>query len=291
MNRIRRDDAGDTGEQDVRELRRLYGGTPEAVPTLPLADAGPFVRDKEDVPHEDAIPDLYGLDNAPEEDEVEEVLLHMVEDGELCFGWLEDRQEFGFWYPEDEPVQPAAPTPEPAPEPARVSRRRPRRSLGRRLLLGLAATIAAPFAVGLCAYAAEEGEHHAHHPMDRPDNTSNDIPMGAGGVREADDADYQPQTASATPLPASASTKRPKHAKPSAHPETPRVKTTAAKHAKKPATTANKGPSALLSGTPTVKVTLPAPSTAPVPSTGKHEGPLSTVVNTLLAPVGALLGN
>jgi hypothetical protein len=287
MNRIRREDAGDTGEQDVRELRRLYGGTPEATPTLPLTDAGPFVRDKEDVPHEDAIPDLYGLDNASEEDDVEEVLLQMVEDGELCFGWLEDRQEFGFWYPEDAPEQPAAaPEPAPAPARARVSRRRPKRPLARRILLGVAATFAAPFAIGLCAYAAEEGEHQAHHPNDRPDLTSDDVPVGSGAGREADDADYQPQGASSAPIPTPSSTKRPKHAKPSTQPEQPKAKTTAGKHAKK-AATATTGPSALPTGAPTVKVTLPTPA----PSTAKHDGPVDTVVKTLLAPVGALLGN
>jgi hypothetical protein len=290
MNRIRREDAGDTGEQDVRELRRLYGGTPEAVPPLPLADAGPFVRDKEDVPHEDAIPDLYGLDNASEEDGVEEVLLQMVEDGELCFGWLEDRQEFGFWYPEFEPEQPADPAPASAPAPAHASHRRAKRRRLDRILMGVAATLTAPFAFTLYAHASSAADHDARHPMDQPDLTSDDVPVASEPAREIGDAGYQPQGASAAPMPAPSSAKRPRHAKPYMQPETPRAKASAAKHAKRTAPV-TKGPSALLTGKPTVKVTLPASSTAPVPSTGKHEGPLSTVVNTLLAPVGALLGN
>jgi hypothetical protein len=278
MNMIRRDETGDTGEQDVRELRRLYGDGPEVPPTLPLTDNGPFVRDKEDVPHEDAIPDLYGLDNASEDDAVEEILLQMVEDGELCFGWLEDRQEFGFWYAEDasEPV-----TPEPVPAPARVSRRRPKRPLARRILVGVAATFAAPFAIGLCAYAAEQGEHHAH-PVDQPDLTSDDVPVG-GKDREAD---YQPLGASSAPIPTPSSTKRARHAKPSVHPEKPKAAASAAKHAKK-AATATKGPAALPTGIPTIKVTLPSP----VPTAAKHDGPLGMVVKAVLAPVGALLGN
>lgn len=287
MNMIRRDETGDTGEQDVRELRRLYGEGPEASPTLPLTDNGPFVRDKEDVPHEDAIPDFYGLDNASEEDEVEETLLHMVEDGELCFGWLEDRQEFGFWHCDDVddsqccPTSEPAPTPEPVPAPARVSRRRPKRPLARRILVGAAATLTAPFVIGLCAYAAEQGERHAH-PMDQPDLTSDDAPV-SGKDREAD---YQPLGASSAPMPTPSSSKRAKHAKPSAHPEKPKATASAAKHAKK-AAIATKGPSALPTGIPTIKVTLPSP----VSTAAKHDGPLGMVLKAVLAPVGALLGN
>jgi hypothetical protein len=54
-------------------------GDSGAISVLKAADfarQGPFVRDKEDVPHEGAIPDLYGL-------AADEVLEEAIEDGRL----------------------------------------------------------------------------------------------------------------------------------------------------------------------------------------------------------------
>jgi hypothetical protein len=54
-------------------------GDTGAIPVLKAVEfgrQGPFVRDKEDVPHEGAIPDLYGL-------AADEVLEEAIEDGRL----------------------------------------------------------------------------------------------------------------------------------------------------------------------------------------------------------------
>lgn len=171
MNMTRHGGADDTGEQDVRELRRAYEQIRDANPNGDLVDVGPFVRHKEDVPHEGSIPDLYGQPDDAEtgEDCVEDELLQMVEDGELCFGWLEDRGEFGFWFPEEETATAEEPTPQWLPEavaevtsadpaPVRRSHRRPKeRPLARKIFVGVAATLTAPFVIGVAAYAADHG--------------------------------------------------------------------------------------------------------------------------------------
>lgn len=296
MNMIRRDEADDTGEQDVRDLRRIFGEGEAVSPTRSLMDVGPYVRHKEDVPHEDAIPDLYGLDNTSERDEVEETLLQMVEEGELCFGWLEDRGEFGFWHcddlegsqycPTSEPDGPqSACKPEPVPE--RVSRRRPKRPLARKILLGVAASITAPFAIGVVAYAAEQGEYQGgqSQPIGRPDLTSDDIPEQHSAADAGNTASYQPLDTSRTPSPAPS---RVKHAKPSTQQETPKAPISTGKHAKK---SVSKGPSALPTGIPTIKVKLPSSVPSPTAAQVKRPDPVGSLVKSILAPVGALFGN
>lgn len=74
------------------------------------------------------------------EADIEQVLMSMAKRGELEFGWIEERQEFGFWHPEP-----------------RVSHRRePRRSPGNRFLIGLAVVMAIPLTAGALD---EAGEH------------------------------------------------------------------------------------------------------------------------------------
>ncbi|MEW2302608.1 hypothetical protein AB0958_21990 [Streptomyces sp. NPDC006655] len=53
----------DTGATDVRTLRMA-----PVVDPPPLADSGPHVRDKYDVPHEGALADLYGLQQRSDDD-------------------------------------------------------------------------------------------------------------------------------------------------------------------------------------------------------------------------------
>jgi hypothetical protein len=289
MNTMRRNGADDTGEQDVRELRRLHGEVPEDTPTCPLGDLGPFVRDKEDVPHEDAIPDFYGLDNASgESDEITDELLQMVEDGELCFGWLEDREEFGFWFPDEEPAgRPLVMPDTPLQQPERISRRKPKRPLLKKVVLALAATVTAPFAVGMCAYAAEQGEHRAHHEMERPDLTSDDTENIAPDAV----ASYSPAPAPTSYVQeakdAVAKAKHAKHAKASAKPEKNPTKAPTGKRRKAAATPA---PSAVPSTTPAITVKLPSPTPSPSHTSASHPGPVGSVVHGLLGPVVHLLG-
>ncbi|MFJ6508696.1 hypothetical protein [Streptomyces sp. NPDC091879] len=286
MNTTRRDGADDTGEQDVRELRRLFGRSLDDTPTRPEPDYLPFVRDKEDVPHEDALPDFYGLDNASEEDdEVTEELLQMVEDGELCFGWLEDRQEFGFWFPEEEPADLSLEIPDAPPEPVKGSRRRPKRPLFKRAFLALAATVAAPFAIGLCSYAAEEGEHHAHHPVDRPDLVSDDV--DTDDVREMSDRPAVPLDRPAASTYTQETRAKGKHAKTTTKPEKATTTAPTGKHRK---VTATPSPSAAPSKAPAHTVKVPAAAPSPSATATHHSGAVGTVVNSVLGPVVSLLG-
>jgi hypothetical protein len=151
----------DTGEQDVRGLRRDLLGEPHD----PVGDGYvPHVRHKEDVPHEGSLPDFYGLseDEDGAEDAINEALMGMVDSGELCFGWDEDLQDFVFWHADpdyaDKPptpaVQPLAAqvVPEPVqldPQPDRRRRRaRPKRvSVARNALIVVAAAVSAPLIV------------------------------------------------------------------------------------------------------------------------------------------------
>jgi hypothetical protein len=283
MNTKRRDGSDDTGEQDVRELRRLLGEGPDDTPTRPLSDSGPFVRHKEDVPHEDAIPDFYGLDNgSTEDDEVTEELLQMVEDGELCFGWLEDRQEFGFWFPDEEPAgRPLIIPDTPLQETKRVSRRRPKRPLLKRVVLAIAATVTAPFAIGVCSYAAEEGEHRAHHEMDRPDLTSEDTVNVA--PHEMDDRSPAPMTTSYAAGPVT----KGKHAKTYSKPEKVTTKAPTGKHRKVGSAPA---PSAVPSKAPAHTVKLPSATPSASPTSTSHPGAVGATVHTILSPVVSLLG-
>jgi hypothetical protein len=287
MNTMRRDGAEDTGEQDVRELRRLYGGAPVDPPTLPLNDIGPYVRDKEDVPHEDAIPDFYGLDNAfGESDEITDELLQMVEDGELCVGWLEERQEFGFWFPEEEAAgRPLVMPDSLLQQPTRVSRRRPKRPRFKKAILAIAATMTAPFVIGVCAYAAEEGEHRAHQELERPDLTSDDTddlaPHEMSGYAPAPAASYYARSA----------VKKAKHAKVTTKPETVAATATAGKHRKTATTSVPSAvPSAAPSKTPAITVKLLSATPSPTPTAASHPGAVGSVVHGLLAPVVHLLG-
>jgi hypothetical protein len=294
MNTLRRDGADDTGEQDVRDLRRHLGGVADDTPTLPLGDLGPFVRDKEDVPHEDALPDFYGLDNAFDgSDEVTDELLQLVEDGELCFGWLEDRQEFGFWFPDEESAgRPLVIPDTPLQQPTKVSRRRPKRPLLKRSFLALAATVTAPFAVGMCAYAAEEGEHRAHQEMERPDITS-DV---SDGTDDLAPSEHEMSAYSPTPAPSSyagGTVTKAKHAKVTAQPETAVTKAPAGKHRKVTAIPAT-GPSAVPSKSPAFTVKLPSVSPSPSPTAPRHHhhhsGVVGSVVQDVFSPVVHLLG-
>jgi hypothetical protein len=166
MNMIWRDDANDTGEQDVRELRQQHA---ETAP-MPLNE--PHLRDKEDVPHEGSIPDFYGLSY---EDEVDEELSALVDAGELCMGWDSDTQEIIYWLPEEPKL---AEQPEPAPKLRSHRARKPvaRSSWQRRIMLTVAATIA-PFFIGMTAEAAMDLHAQGTHPMDRPDMAGNDVPV------------------------------------------------------------------------------------------------------------------
>lgn len=172
MNTIRRDGTGDdTGEQDVRELRRQASN--EAAPR-----SEPHVRHREDVPHEHAIPDFYGPeDNVIEGDEVDAELSELVDSGELCMGWDSERQEVIYWLPEDNEVVGQR---EPAVKKRSLRARKPRRrsSAYRRVILTLAACIA-PFIVGMAAEAALD-MHAEHNPsMDQPDMVGNTVPDAA----------------------------------------------------------------------------------------------------------------
>jgi hypothetical protein len=171
MNTIRRDGRDDTGEQDVRELRQRFAGEP---PMPPEAVSEPHVRHKEDVPHEHAIPDFYGLQ---EPDEVDTELMALVDEGVLNFGWDPEQQEFVYWLREDEPALVKQPDPAPKPRSRRAKRSRRPKPLYRRTMLTLVASLA-PFVVGMTTEAALDQWDHRHKPtMDQPDIASDDLPV------------------------------------------------------------------------------------------------------------------
>jgi hypothetical protein len=277
----RRDSTGDdTGEQDVRELRRLYGGDEYA----PKSE--PYVRDKEDVPHEHAIPDFYGLEEGvPSLQEVKDELSELVDAGELCMGWDEEEQSFVYWFPEgSDLVQQPAPAPE---KPSRRTRKpRRRRNVYRRSLLILAASVA-PFFFGMTAEAALD--MHAEHklPMDQPDMAGDEVPLPAASAQDAAPVvhtyrHYVP----ATPA---------RHAKATTSPNVEKPDSYVGKHRKtlpKPVATAQKKPKKPESKAPKPAATAtPKPTAAPsVPSAQKPDTPAEAVVNTLLRPVAGLLG-
>jgi hypothetical protein len=182
MNTIRRDGADDTGNQDVRGLRRHFLGGNGASQEMPKEANTPHLRDKEDVPHEGSIPDFYGLADPFEdtaEGQIEAVLLKMVDEGELCFGWIEERQEMGFWRCDD--AESCCPTPEPTPEPEtkRVSHRRApttRQRVMSRAMVTMVAAVATPFAIGVGAYAVDQAREQHKPTVERTDLTAEESP-------------------------------------------------------------------------------------------------------------------
>jgi hypothetical protein len=221
MNTIRRDGADDTGNQDVRGLRRHFLGGNGAPQEMPKEANTPHLRDKEDVPHEGSIPDFYGLADPFEdtaEGQIEAVLLKMVDEGELCFGWIEERQEMGFWHCDDaEPTASCCPTPEPAPQ--RVSHRRApttRHRVMSRAMVTMVAAVATPFAIGVGAYAVDEAREQHKPTVEQTDLAAEETPSQTPAAKP---------TAAAAPAPlptvnpnsARGGIPEPKHKKPDHH--------------------------------------------------------------------------
>ncbi|MFE2099542.1 hypothetical protein [Streptomyces sp. NPDC059468] len=296
MNTIGRD-GQDTGEQDVRELRRLHAGGTHT----PSVDNVPHVRHKEDVPNEGALADFYGLDECefPSIHEVKDELSDMVDAGELCMGWDAEQQAFVYWFPEEREVWEEQPLPESAATAHRRKAPRGRRKGFRRALLTVAATVA-PLFMGMVAEAALDD--HVHHQT----NTDPDL---------ADD-NWQPQTVHTTPI-ANTSTldnveTRPdsdsyaRHARPSTSPTVEKPNSYVGRHRKDIGTAVSRAnPGQQKKTTSKVpgnaaaahakSITAPSastPRTVPaVPSRHKpkHENPVQEVVNNLLNPVESLL--
>ena len=193
MGRMKDHGEEDTGEQDVRGLRRdLTGGSGVA------PDTDPHVRDKEDVPHEGSLPDFYGLQDDEEDSAVTEALMEMVDSGEMSFAWDEDRQDFVFWnnLPDSEPdreevTATAAPRPEIEPLPVKHTgrRRRPKPTgLGvfRNALVITVAAMAAPFAVANMPAETFKSLHEPDHNDDdsasSPSTEFTDAPVQVGQV-------------------------------------------------------------------------------------------------------------
>lgn len=182
MNTIWRDGADDTGEQDVRGLRRHFMGGNGASQEKPKEAEAPHLRDKEDVPHEGSIPDFYGLEDPFEdtaEGQIEAVLLKMVDEGELCFGWIEERQEMGFWRCDDaESASACCPTPAPEPQKASSHRRTPttRHRVLSRAMVTLVASVTAPFAIGVAAYAVSEAKEQHKPTVEQTDLAAEETP-------------------------------------------------------------------------------------------------------------------
>jgi hypothetical protein len=164
MNTTRRDGRDDTGENDVQELRRRHAGND------PLPTYEPFVRHREDVPHEDALPDFYGL----EDDGIDAELSELVDAGELCMGVDPQTGEVVYWFPEADAEEPEQP--KPAPRHSRRARKpRKRSTLYRRTMLTVIASVA-PFFVGMSAEAALDMHADRNHPMDQPDMAGAEVP-------------------------------------------------------------------------------------------------------------------
>jgi hypothetical protein len=174
MNTTRRDGADDTGEQDVRGLRRHFLGGNGAHQEMPKEADAP------------RIPDFYGLEDPFEdtaEGQIEAVLLKMVDEGELCFGWIEERQEMGFWRCDDVESSSSSRCPAPEPEPQKkVSHRRTRATRHRvmsRTVVTVVAAVATPFAVGVTAYAVGHTREPHKLTVAQPDLTSDESPPQA----------------------------------------------------------------------------------------------------------------
>ncbi|MER5754401.1 hypothetical protein [Streptomyces sp. NPDC002088] len=283
MNMIDRGGVDDTGEQDVRGLRREFAGD---VPLPGDALEYPSIRYREDVPHEGALPDLYRQsdDVEPTDDEITEELLHMVDTGELAFGWIEDRQEFGFWEPSPGPARASSVTPRsPSAQLARASARPDLMSRCCRTLAIVVAAVLAPFAVGLAAAATEH--QNDDDSVDQPEMTGNDAPMGSVSTPTATSSPGTaptPTRSAVVKLPGS-SPSLGKHAKASSGPETHKAKTSVGKHRKTSSEEPKKGVKTFV---PISKVALAAPAQ---PETSK--GLVGDTAGRVLQPVGSLLGN
>jgi hypothetical protein len=286
MNTIRRDGTGDdTGEQDVRELRRRHAGSD------PLPTYEPYVRHREDVPHEDALPDFYGL----EDDGVDAELSELVDAGELCMGVDPATGEVVYWFPEES--TPAEEHGAPAPEPRNHRARRPRKrsTLYRRTVLTLVASVA-PFFVGMTAEAALDMHAERAHPMDRPDVAGDEMPEPAPTEDVSDVTGYThyvPASSGSRPLTPA------RHAKVTTSPTAEKPDSYVGKHRKalpKHAVAAVKATKKPESKTPKPAATAPAKTattTAPKPpSPPKQEPhtPAETVVNGLVGTLESLLG-
>jgi hypothetical protein len=277
MNTIRREGTGDdTGEQDVRELRRRHAGND------PLPRSEPYVRHREDVPHERALPDFYGL----EDDGIVTELSELVDAGELCMGVDPDSGEVIYWFPEAE--EPEQPQPAP-PRSRRAHKQRKRSSLYRRTLLTVVASLA-PFFVGMTAEAALDMHAERNHPMDQPDVVGDEIPSPSPTAQTASDVthtvhSYRPYVPVTTTRRAGVTTS-PTVEKPGSY---------VGKHRKalpKRIATASKTPKKPESKAPEpAATTTPKPATAPpAPAKQQPHTPAEAIVNGLLGPVEAILG-
>lgn len=152
VRKIHNDGADDTGETDVSELRaRFSDGS-----YVPVAE--PEMTD----------------------DDIEAVLLQMVDDGELCWGWIPERNEFGFWPCETNawPCDPGNETrtpihAEPVVEAAGAKHRRAKVPVMRRAAVTLAAVLAVP-AVGVAV--AQVSDTPMQHTLDAAMDAAMDSP-------------------------------------------------------------------------------------------------------------------
>lgn len=277
---IRRDSTGDdTGEQDVRELRQHFAKNE------PLPTNDPFVRHKEDVPHEGSLPDFYGLD-----DEIDMELSALVDAGELCMGWDSETQEVIYWLPEEPEL---AEQPEPAPKHSRrAPKPRKRSKLYRRALLTVVASVA-PFFVGMTAEAAMDMRSEPTHPLDQPDLAGADAPSPSDQPTTYDD--YRPTGAAYSnaarhaKVTTSPTVEKPgsyvgKHRKTLPKKVAETVKATKKPESKTPKPDVKATPAPAVKATPAPAVTTPAaPKQAP-------RTPIEDVVTGVLGTVHSLLG-
>lgn len=273
MNTTRHGGVDDTGEQDVSRLRRDLADGKLAASWL---TEFPFVRHREDVPHEGALPDLYGREDDDEDlpsiDEIKTELSEMVDNGELCMGWDEEEQAFVYWVPQSTPERPSHRAPRP----------RRKRTMSQALVTVIASM--APLCGGVAIAASAYNAHHqaAQHVTD-PADVSDNAPA--------------PQH---TPAPAPLGTSRPlveqaqkppraRHAKEKG-PDEGKSKPYVGKHRKgapKAAHTPAKKAAGQDSGRDTGAVGAPAPSPSPTKQTTSVVGGL---VHAVLEPVGSILG-
>uniref|UniRef100_A0AAU3I6F6 Uncharacterized protein n=1 Tax=Streptomyces sp. NBC_01393 TaxID=2903851 RepID=A0AAU3I6F6_9ACTN len=266
MSTSSRDDAaGDTGEIDAQELRRRLTG--ERPPANPAEHA--CVRQQEDVPNEEALPNLYVL---AEPDEIDIELADMVADGELYCGWDEELSEFVYWYPEETELESAA---TPAPVKRRRRSLRSHRNVYRRVFLTLVASIA-PFFVGMVAEAGLDD--HAQPGMDQPDGAAADWEAPSAPTAE-------PSTDSAPAVPlSSVSPSRARHARPVAGPAVEKPGNYVGRH-RKSTSSAKARDSRAPGSLPRKTRKRPAPK----PHAGGHLDPVREVLGNVLAPVEGLL--
>ncbi|WP_165425565.1 hypothetical protein [Streptomyces sp. BK022] len=265
------------------------------------------MRDKEDVPHEEALPDFYGLDDAefPTIQEVKDELSAMVDAGELCMGWDAEQQAFTYWFPADEEEVWEDLAPEPTPTARRRKTFRPKGF--RRAVLTVAATVA-PLLLGMVAEASLDEHAQNRRPgLDHPD-------LAGGWAEEPTSA---PTSASiAADIVTEPFEARPdgdnyaRHARPTAATATHMASSYVGRHRKLsgasvPKKTDAKRPDAKRTDSTTAKTPSPAPAkkrTLPSPSPigaapempaggarPKRENPVQEVVHNVLSPVESLL--